>query len=225
MQQTTIYFLSSDKDKDFSNFLNTAIQSLFDELFLYIVSNGDHTLLGYANEQTLASLFVNGLIRRDNRENPSITAVQEYSITPGNDSPKLRPDIFIRHNQTAIWIECKYDRNNPKYNENTHFKVQEWLLWDQRSIRSQVDNYYGIEGPLINETYTMHYVATMAFKLIDANRESHLKKCEAMRIEIEGAERNCYYAVEFLQDDNGNYTNEGLEVYGTFEKRNKLNKS
>ena len=219
MQQTTIYFLSSDKDKGFSNFLNTAIQSLFDELFLYIDKNKDRGVLGYANEQTLASLFVNGVIRRDDKEKPTITSVQEYSITPGNDSSKLRPDIFIRHNKTAIWIECKYDRNNPKYNKDTHFKVEGWLLWDQQSIRSQVENYYTIEGPLANKSYKTHYVASMAFKLINADMAMHLQECEKMRIEIKNAERLCYYAVEFLKDDKGNYTNEGLEVYGTFEKK------
>ena len=159
------------------------------------------------------------MIRRDDKENPIITSVQEYSITPGNDSSKLRPDIFIRHNQTAIWIECKYDRNKPKYDKTTHFKVKEWLLWDQQSIRSQVENYYAIEGTLINNSYTSHYVATMAFKLIEADRNIHLQECEKMRSEIKDAERLCYYAAEFLQDENGHYTNEGLELYGTFEKK------
>lgn len=217
MQQTNFLSIHSNEKEYLSDFISESIQFFYKELFLYIKLNSDDNILRYANESTLAGLYVNGLIRNDNPETPEITAVQEYTISSENSSSILKPDIFLRRESDAIWIECKYDKYRPKYNAS-HFDLENWMKFDQDILR-QVNSYYNIEGGQANPSYTNHYVVTMAFKLIDKDRESHLKKCEAMRTEIEGAERNCYYAVEFLQDDNGNYTNEGLEVYGTFEKK------
>lgn len=103
-------------DDRFKSFIELAVSQFFKELYLYTEHNSDPVLLAYANERTLCSLLVNGIIR-DDAERHLVTAIEEYKIYFEQEKKYGRPDVFIRWGETAIWVESKFD-TNPNLDKN-----------------------------------------------------------------------------------------------------------
>ena len=201
-------------DKKFEKFIRNAIEQFFAELDLYTSHNRDSVLLWYANERTLASLFVNGLIRNDGKKH-LITSVQEYGTFFEKGSRYGRPDIFIRYDDIGIWIESKYERNI-KMRDN-HWDVIAWLEWDMKEILSQVERYYIGEFESVNDTYKEHYIMTLAFKLLEINSEEFYRIINEKLVPLHEKEfdRPWYYSAGFINRQSKSL---GVEVFGTFKK-------
>lgn len=219
MQITRIEPIISNADEMFKGFITLAVNCFYCELEGYITHNNDPVILEYGNEATLMTLFVNGLIRHDG-DKYSITSLQEYGTSRKSNGSNGRLDAFIRYGSTGIWIEAKYDKNGALIRDHTeHWDIDGWLKWDNDYILKQVEDYYKAEELQVNESYTAHYIMTLAFKKISASAESF--RTEAVRELGRNAnkehERPWYYSVGFFERSQG--SNEGLEVYGTYEKK------
>jgi len=204
-------FRITTKEEPIRSIIESGVRTFYDEISRYMLHNNDYEVLQYSNEQTLAAMFVYGLIR--NSGDRQITALQEYGAEFETGSYG-RPDIFLRVDDLAMFIECKYDKT--KSFRGDHWNIDKWLAWDKEAIFNQCLNYYTAEK--LNETYVGgHYVSTMVFKLI--SRKEHTSEVEAKMIlaEIVQADRDWYYAYkEFTESEK--YS--GLEVYGTFKRMN-----
>lgn len=192
--------------------IGNALKCFHGELEHYIEHNDDSCVLEYANEQSLACMLVNGLIRQDSDK--KISALQEYGC--GFEAGSYgRPDIFLRIGDVAFYIECKYDRT--KNLRGDHWDIKGWLDWDTKEIYSQVINYCNSEKR--NNSYTGGcYVITMVFKLINDKDNSHQKKIQDNTHNILESigDRDWYYSYAITGDCNEDKL--GLEIYGTFKK-------
>jgi hypothetical protein len=203
-------------DTNFEIFIKNAIEQFYAELNLYTTHNNDTVLLNYANEQTLTSMFVNGLIRKDG-DNKSVTAIQEYKIYFEDELKHGRPDIFIRSGEAAIWVESKFDTDT--WIGEDHWNVGSWLEWDMKIFR-QVQRYYSQESRTINNTYKEHYIMTLAFKLNSNNRDEFFKTVEheLLPSKEKQFDRGWYYSVGFIENPDTQSKFLGVEMYGTYKK-------
>lgn len=200
----------------FNEFISNATDCFFKELNLYMVHNEDYEILDYANEQTLCSLFVNGIIRKDS-EKHMVTAVQEYGSYSKTDKRHGRTDLFLRVANAGIWVEAKYDKNNETIDEN-HWDIQTWFQWDEK-IFNQVMDYCNMEIEDMNSSYQQFYVMTLVFKKL---REYPKKVKDSAITELKvniakSFQRPWYYSVGFFESD-ATDKSLGVEVYGTFKK-------
>lgn len=209
-------------DSIIANFIKTSIVNFKEELEFYIQENEDPVVLYYSNERTLASMYVNGLIRGDKEK--AATVLQEYSTTRQDLGGHMRPDIFIRYKRKAIWIECKMDKTF--LIQNDHWDVKNWLEWDYNTVFSQGMSYYNAEGKLLNSSYDSgHYVMTLIFKLIKEEPDRYIQKGKTAllnKIEDE-CDRPWFYSSLFIPNNENETTSIGLEVYGTIKHMNPLN--
>ena len=213
----TIDPIISDCDVFMQEFITKSLACFKAELELYINKNNDPVVLDYSNERTLASMFVNGLVRKDN----DITALQEYGTPLLEIEKNGRPDIFINYQQNAIWIETKIDKS---YNidKKNHWDIESWLLWDYGFAFKQVEKYFDSEKNHLNECFTEgNYIMTLVFKLIEENPEEHFKSAEDhLKNKVNDIfDRKWYYSSFFIENDLGKGTFKGIELYGTFCKK------
>lgn len=159
----------------------------------------------------MASLFVCGNLRDDKQ----MTGVQEYGtiLTKNNKEVKGRPDIFIKTGTSAVWIECKYEKNIRSLGDE-HWDLPAWLAWDKEFVFNQVGTYYEFEKKTINKSYQQHYLMTLCFKVIKEDPSEHNNKVTS---ELESRitdvqDRIWYYQVGFLDEGDKSH---GIEVYGT----------
>jgi len=200
----------------FAEFISDAVDSFFSELNLYIRHNEDDMILDYANEQTLCSLFVNGIIRNDSKKH-TITAVQEYGSYSKIDSRHGRTDLFMKVGDTGIWIEAKYDKYHETLDKN-HWNIESWLQWDDK-IFGQVMDYYNMEIDQVNPSYKEFYVMTLVFKKIREHADL-VKDSANTELKINSTKdyvRPWYYSVGFFEYGNKDKVT-GVEIYGTFKK-------
>lgn len=206
-------FIITNTTEPIYSILKEGVSNFFAELNKYISDNGDADILTYANEMTLASLFLCGNVRR----NPDITGVQEYGVSCKKKEKGFRgkPDIFMRKKANAVWIECKNQKKIKPLKED-HWNIDAWLDWDKNKIFIQLEDYYEAEKNEINDTYERHFLVSLCFKSIQEEEIKHLrlvqKKLRAVRnLEYQ---RGWFYQVGF---QNTNAKKQlGIEVYGTF---------
>lgn len=195
-------------------FLKEGAGNFFSEVEKYIRENDDMGMLHYATENTLASLFFAGNLRR----NDTLTGLQEYGIfySKNGKDVKGQPDIFMKSGDKAIWIECKYDKDMLPLGDD-HWDIPGWLKWDQEKPLQQVKLYYDSEASKLNSTYSQRFLVTLCFKLIEEKKDSHFELVQEKLETQKGNdfERGWYYQVGFFTglDDKGKSL--GLEVYGT----------
>lgn len=207
-------------DVEIENFITKGLNHFREEVNLFIEKNSDSGIFGYSTEQTLAALFVNGLIRNDtDRE---ITALQEYKLSFIETGSYGRPDIFLRYKESAIWIECKID--DKFVITNNHWNVEDWLKWEKNAILKQVEKYYDAEKNFINDTFSGgHFIMCLSFKLLKMDAQSF---CDLAKSELEpqkavGCDRPWFYSVFFLDsNDKGNQA--GIEVFGSIKRMDSL---
>lgn len=208
------FVISTSVDTEMKIFLEEGVSNFYSEVIQYINENSDLGMLHYANENTLASLFYAGNLRRNN----SLTGLQEYGTfyTKENKEVKGRPDIFMKAGDKAIWIECKYQRNIVQLGED-HWDVPGWLKWDAENAYNQVEVYYNSEAKQLNDSYKKRYLVTLYFKLIKENTTSHLDKVKNKLGAVTASkfDRAWYYQVCFFLDSDKEGKSLGLEVYGT----------
>lgn len=209
--------LVSNADQFLDGFIRNAIKHFFDELDLYINHNQDFDILSYANEQTLSSLLVNGIIR-NNGNKGSITAVQEYGTYFRDSISHGRPDIFIRKETTGVWIESKYSKAT--YITADHWDIGKWLDWDKNTILNQVEGYYNAEKDEVNDTYSDHYIMSLAFKLVNTDPASFFEMVDGQLYPyiLNTTDRTWYYSVGFVDKPDKFGNSLGVEVYGTARK-------
>jgi len=208
-----MYQIIHSEDKFISDFLNSAIPNFYKEIAFFARDNSDNLFLKYANERSLASQFVNGIIRNDNDWN--ISAIQEYTTEFKEEKRYGRPDIFLKCGENVIYIECKYDRE--KAGNGNHWKPEKWVEWDN-SIYNKVLAYYNTEKKDLIKVTGGYYIMTMAFHLIAGSEITHEE--EAMENMIKDKiifDRDWYYTFNNKIFSNGK-ASYGLEVYGTFKK-------
>lgn len=215
MSFITDELIITNKTEPIYSILKNGVAYFFDELNKYIEHNDDSQILNYANEITLSSLFLCGNIRQSSQ----ITGVQEYGIDciKGKKSFRGRPDIFMKSEKNAIWIECKFQKNTVTITNN-HWDIGAWLLWDNQTILQQLQDYYEAEKKMINSSFEKHYLVTLCFKLIRENKNQHLdlvqKKLREETKKLFISE--WYYQVAF--EESLTEICYGLEVYGTFKE-------
>ena len=134
-------FLISKCDSPIQSFIKKGVSNFFDELSQYINENNDPEIFHYANEMTMASLFVSGNLKR----NPTLTGVQEYGTICTREGKEIagRPDIFMKYEKNAIWIECKFERNLAPLGDE-HWNIPAWLEWDSKNAFSQVETHANV---------------------------------------------------------------------------------
>lgn len=208
-------FIITESPDAIKAFIKSAVSNYFEELEKYIQENDDPDIVRYATERTMASLFVCGNLRKDEK----MTAVQEYGTmcSKNNLTVAGRPDIFINHGGAAIWVECKYDRNSKKLGLD-HWDIEGWLEWDSENALAQVETYYNSEKHILNNCYNQRYLLTLCFKLIKENKEAHIKKVHD-NLQSAASKENgkiWYYQVGFLETHEVEMI--GIEVYGTCTK-------
>jgi len=218
MSFITDEFIITNTTEPISFILKEGVSNFFAELNKYISDNGDPGILTYANEMTLASLFLCGNVRR----NQDITGVQEYGIdcVKNGKTFRGRPDIFMKSDENALWIESKFQRDIVSLTSN-HWDIDSWLLWDNQEILPQLKSYYDAEKILTNPSYTKYYLVSLCFKLIKENKNNHLGLVQnKLRAEVNKKKYTpqWYYQVAF-EDSTSDHRN-GLEVYGTFIEEN-----
>ncbi|MDB5201356.1 MAG: hypothetical protein JWQ27_765 [Ferruginibacter sp.] len=195
-----------------ADFLKNGVENYFKELEKYINDNEDEDILAYANEATMASLFMCGNLR----VNPQMTGVQEYGTicTKYGKEVRGRPDIFIKDQKRAIWIECKYQKSTHHLGDE-HWDIPAWLAWDKVNVFNQVETYYNSESEKLNSSYEERFIVTLCFKRIHVNAEKHNKevKQKLERHQSSTYDRTWYYQVGFLPGKES--MSYGLEVYGT----------
>lgn len=193
-------------------FIILGVNAFFEELKAYINHNSDPKVLDYANEQTLLSLFVNGLIRKNGSDN-SITALQEYSTVSNG-----RADAFIRYNSTGIWIESKNIKDNRKIRHEKHWDIDLWLKWDRETAFKQLMKYIMEEKNGTNDTYEGHYGMTLVFKTFNEPKEIMFLNAEKLLAQKKGLkyERNWFYNIGYIETGGNEDKSLGIEVYGTF---------
>ena len=187
-----------------------------EELNKYINDNGDPGILNYANEMTLASLFLCGNVRR----NQDITGVQEYGVSCTTKEKGFRgkPDIFMRKGANAVWIECKNQKKIKPLKED-HWNIDAWLEWDKKKIFIQLEDYYQAEKNEINDTYERHFLVSLCFKNIQENEIKHLSLVNKQLRAVSNLDyqRGWFYQVGFQNTDAKKQL--GIEVYGTFTEK------
>ncbi|RZL19707.1 MAG: hypothetical protein EOO89_02525 [Pedobacter sp.] len=209
MNEALSVFIAKQPDGLMHDFLKKAIHSFFQELNWYRLHNHDSEILHYATEATLCSLFVNGVLRKDNPR--IISAVQEYSCFR-NKSCNGRADLFFRIADAGIWVETKYDRDTRIPQE--HWNVPEWLNHEKAYF--QVLDYYESEKELVNSSYQQHYILTLCFKLYEGDREGLIATAHEKLSNAAFHSRSWYYGLGFI-DQLGSKGQFGLEVYGSYE--------
>lgn len=214
-------------DSIIHEFIELGVTAFFNELNGYINHNQDPEILKYANEQTLVAMFANGLIRNDGNLY-SLTSVQEYSSDPDKDDKNGRTDIFFRYGDNAIWCESKYFKIVSKIDHNKHWKIKEWLEWDEKKVFNQLMKYYIAESNnnKINKSYSRHYAFTLVFKLIFEDKKEMFQKANENLKPYTSLDylRDWFYCVGFIESNEANNKSYGVEVYGTITKNLKTDK-
>lgn len=213
LPENNILFNATGSDSFITDLLKHSITYFFAELNHFMTHNQDYSVLEYANEQTLAAMFVNSIIRNDKEE--KISALQEYGTVFEAGGSYGRPDIFLRVNDTALYIECKYDKT--KNIRSDHWNIEGWLTWDKTAIFDQVMAYCTAEK--LNESFSGGcYAVTMVFKLIDDQSLTHgiLVNEHMMGKSETYGQRQWYYAYGNQILNDSKYW--GLEIYGTFRE-------
>lgn len=199
-----------------TEFILLGINGVYKEIELFQIQNKDPAMLFYANEASLSSFFVNGLIREDGKLG-KITTIQDYSINYNENSSVLRPDIFVRYNEAAIWIESKYDRSDQSVRSD-HWDMKGWFDWDTKFQFNQVKKYYDMEKTLLNDSYKDRFIMTLCFKLLLVDEKTHTNEAENNLLPyiFNKYERSWFYAADFYPALNNQIKTLCLETYGTF---------
>lgn len=205
----------STNNLEIDGFLVKALSQFREEVCLFSKRNDDYGILHYSNEQTLAALFVNGLIRKDT--DGEITSLQEYVLTHATTNKPLRPDIFLRVADKAFWIECKIQKL--ACIQSNHWDIDNWLTFDQ-DIYNQAINYYNTESAFINKSFKGgHFVMTLVFKIIEEIPESFIKSAtENLVPKINDISSRAWFYSVFFIHLNDSLKQVGVEVYGTVKK-------
>jgi hypothetical protein len=200
---------SKTEDIQLTTFLKNSFKSFYEELDNFCLKNDNYDFGEWFSETSFLSIYLNGLIRKDAKND--ITVAQEFCV------PEGRCDAQITFQKNIYLVESKMERYKRPINDKD-FDIDLWIEYDESKVRKQLNYYFEIEEQYYTafERYDCVYLMTLAFKMIKEDQEKHF---ENARTKLNPEHENNYrrfwfYSTAFLKD-----RIEGLEVYGTVEKK------